>query len=70
MADFTETVDNQKLRDKLVNSLNKSKPFRNFKWQIDNSGEYRQKWFDYKKLRYIKSVKEQIDNYKREEMDE
>jgi len=70
MVDFTETVGNQELQDKLVNSLNKSKPFRNFKWQIDNSGEYRQKWFDFKKIRYIELVKEQIDNYKRAEMDE
>lgn len=70
MADFTDTVADQKLQDKLVNSLNKPKPFRNFKWQIDNSGEYRQKWFDYKNMRYIEKVKEQIDNYKRAEKHE
>ncbi len=40
MADFAEIVDNAQLRDRLIDSLNKSKPFRNFKWIIDNSGDY------------------------------
>lgn len=65
MADFTETVDNQKLQDRLVNALRKSKPFGNFKWQIDNSGDFRQKWFDFKDMRYIEWVKEQIEDYNR-----
>ncbi|WP_339739448.1 UPF0158 family protein [uncultured Sunxiuqinia sp.] len=61
MADFAERIDDPKLQDQLINALNRPKPFRNFKWQIDNSGEYRQQWFDYKKMRYIQRVKEQID---------
>jgi hypothetical protein len=61
MADFAERIDDQKLQDQLINALNRPKPFRNFKWEIDNSGEYRQQWFDYKKMRYIQLVKEQID---------
>jgi hypothetical protein len=60
MADFSESVDDTKLQDKLISALNKPKPFRNFKWQIDNSGEFRQQWFDFKKKRYIYWVKEQI----------
>ncbi len=61
MADFAENVDDSNLQEKLINALNQSKPFRNFKWQIDNSGEYRQEWFDFKKNRYIEWVKEQIE---------
>jgi hypothetical protein len=61
MADFAENVDDIRLQDKLINALNKSKPFQNFKWQIDNSGEYRQQWFDFKKMRYIQWVQEQIE---------
>ena len=61
MADFAERIDDPKLQGQLINALNRPKPFRNFKWQIDNSGEYRQQWFDYKKMRYIQWVKEQID---------
>ena len=63
MADFAESIDNSKLREKLVNALNRSKPFRNFKWQIDNSGEFRQVWFDFKKKRYIEWVKDQLEQY-------
>jgi len=61
MADFAECVDDTRLQERLINALNRPKPFKNFKWQIDNSGEYRQKWFDFKKMRYIQWVKEQID---------
>lgn len=61
MADFAKNVDNKKLQDKLINALNRPKPFSNFKWHVDNSGEYRQQWFDFKKMRYIEWVKEQLD---------
>jgi len=61
MKDFAETIEDTKLQDILINTLNRPKPFRNFKWQIDNSGDYRQKWFDFKNMRYIQWVKKQID---------
>lgn len=63
MADFAESIENAQLREKLINALNRPKPYRNFKWVIDNSGEYRQQWFDYKKSRYIEWVKDQIELY-------
>ncbi len=65
LVDFAESVDNSGLQDRLFNALNRSKPFRNFKWQIDNSGEYRQRWFEFKDLRYIEWVKEQLDDHNR-----
>lgn len=63
MADFAENVDNRDLRKSLIHALNNQKPFRNFKWHIDNSGEYRQKWFDFKTKAYINWVKKQIEDY-------
>ncbi len=63
MEDFASTVDDSKLRDSLINALHKRKPFANFKWQIDNSGDYRQQWFDYKNKRYIEHVKDQLEYY-------
>jgi wyosine [tRNA(Phe)-imidazoG37] synthetase (radical SAM superfamily) len=69
MADFAENVDNNSLQERLVNALNKSKPFGNFKWQIDNSGDYRQEWFNFKKARYIDWVKDQI-NFKNPDKNE
>jgi hypothetical protein len=49
MEDFADTLnDSNILKEKLFKALSKSKPFRNFKYEIDNSGDYRQKWFDFK----------------------
>jgi hypothetical protein len=60
MADFIDKVVDKKVQDRLINALNKSKPFRNFKYEIDNSGEYRQKWFDFKEQEYCKWIETQI----------
>ncbi|MBK8055626.1 MAG: hypothetical protein IPK35_20730 [Saprospiraceae bacterium] len=49
MLEFTEGLDdNEKLQNSLLEALRKRKPFREFKFFIDNSGVYRQKWFDFK----------------------
>ena len=63
MAEFAERVDNHILRNELINGLNRPKPIRNFKMIIDDSGKFRQEWFDYKKMKYIKWVKDQIDRF-------
>jgi hypothetical protein len=63
MEDFVETVGNMDLRTKLSNSLNKKHPFKNFKWEIDRSGDYRQKWFDFKEIKYIEWVKNYLDKF-------
>ena len=52
MADFVGTLsDSNRLKYKLIDALNKKKPFREFKLLIDNSDEFRQKWFDFKNFR-------------------
>jgi short-subunit dehydrogenase involved in D-alanine esterification of teichoic acids len=61
MADFAENVDSRELRASLINALNKKHPFQNFKWIVDNSGLYRQKWFDFKNQRLIEWVEEKLD---------
>ena len=60
MTDFLETVDNVRLRDKLEQVLNNPRPFRNFKIEIDNSGPYRQRWFDFKRGQIVEWVKGQL----------
>jgi len=60
MAEFAENLDNPLLKEELINALEKSKPFRNFKWLIDNSGLYRQKWFDFESQKMIEWVKQQL----------
>lgn len=61
MVDFVDVVDDTKIQSKLINALNKSKPFRHFKYAIDHSGDCRQQWFDFKKSRYMEWVKDQIE---------
>ena|SRR5688572_15656118 len=60
MEKFIETVENERVRDKLDQALRRPKPFWNFKFEVDNSGPYRQKWFDFKKQQLIEWVKEQL----------
>jgi len=65
MAAFAENVDDDKVRRALVGALNDRKPFANFKFQIDNSGPYRQKWFDFKNqwlMDYVREELEIVDN--------
>lgn len=65
MSDFADLVDNKKLQDKLYRALSKSKPFRNFKWEIDNAGKYRQQWFDFKLQRTIEFANKQVERHNR-----
>jgi len=60
MADFAEQVSDTNLRNKLINALNRKKPFREFKFIIDNSGKYRQNWFDFKNNRYLEWTEDQV----------
>lgn len=48
MTAFAEIVDNPFVRERLIKALNKSKPFRNFKWEIENSGKYSTRRFEFK----------------------
>ena len=61
MIYFVEQLNDCLLKEKLINVLNRSKPFKNFKFQIDNSDEYRQKWFDFKNKSYVEYVKLQLE---------
>ena len=61
MADFTEQLTDGKLQEKLINALNRKGPFRHFKFVIDNAGEHRQLWFDFKNKRYIEWTEDQLN---------
>ncbi|MEO5905712.1 MAG: UPF0158 family protein [Saprospiraceae bacterium] len=61
MADFVNTVVDISLVNKLNEALQKSKPFQNFKLIINRSGNYRERWFEFKKRRIIKWVESQLE---------
>jgi len=65
MVNFAEQLDDDnKLKSKLFDALNKNKPFRRFMFEIDNSGKYRQEWFDFKKAKLENWVIEKINKIK------
>lgn len=61
MEAFIDTVENKDLQNKLLESLQRPKPFQNFKFDIDRSGPYRQKWFDFKAQKLIEWVKDHLE---------
>ena len=62
MAEFAEQLtDNTLLQSQLFSALNRRKPFREFKEVIDNSGDYREKWFTFKNTWERDYVKKQWD---------
>jgi len=63
MEAFISEIPDERFRNKLVNALNKPKPFRNFKIEIDKESDYRQSWFDFKKQKMIEWVKDQIEDF-------
>ncbi len=60
MESFIETVTDIKLKSLLYVAISRKRPFANFKNIIDQSGSFRQDWFDYKKLKLIEYVKNEI----------
>jgi hypothetical protein len=72
MEDFAlYEVPEGKLKERLIRALERKGPFQNFKWEIDNSGEYRQKWFDYRDQRYNEFVRQQLEfRYDEEDQEE
>lgn len=63
MEEFTESLpDNLKLKSTLLRALERKKPFREFKYEIDDSGEYREQWFAFKDSKLRQWVKDQIED--------
>jgi hypothetical protein len=64
MEDFAEEMSDARLQEKLFTALNRKHPFREFKFVIDNSGEYRNAWFEFKNKRNFEWVENQINLHK------
>ena len=60
MEEFIESLDNSDTKIRLMTALEGRKPFANFKNQIDNSGEYREQWFVFKRQKNIEWVQNQL----------
>lgn len=60
MKEFIESLDNSETKIRLVTALEGRKPFANFKHQIDNSGEYREQWFAFRKQKNMEWIQNQL----------
>ena len=63
MAEFSSQLEDGNLKSKLISALTHSKPFKHFKFVIDNSGGFRQQWFDFKNVWLQEWVREQISTW-------
>jgi hypothetical protein len=61
MEDFMESLeDSNMLKNILAGALSRDKPFSRFKGIINDSGEFRQKWFDFEKQKWIEYVEDSL----------
>ena len=49
-----------RLKNQLTEALHNRKPFANFKYIVDHSGQYREKWFAFKNQQFIEFVKNHL----------
>jgi hypothetical protein len=64
MSEFAEQLTDHNLQSRLLDALRRNKPFREFKFVIDNSGKCRQQWFDFKNKWQQDFVARQISRQK------
>ncbi len=63
MEQFIDQISDAEFKTELENSIQKKKPFQNFKNIIDNS-DFRQQWFDFKKIELETRVETQLNGGK------
>jgi hypothetical protein len=63
MERFIDQISDAEFKTELENILERKKPFQNFKNSIDNS-DFRQEWFDFKKIELEKIVETQLNREK------
>ena len=59
---IVDYIDSKSLKIRLLQALEGRKPFANFKLQIDNSGTYREIWFEFKRNWMNEFVSEKLHN--------
>ena len=64
MSEFTDQLTDNNLQSRLIDALRKRKPFREFKFVIDSSGDFRQLWFDFKNMWQQDFVSRQLNRIK------
>ena len=63
MEIFVVNIIDEKIRKRFENAIAFKKPFQHFKQLLYNYPDLRQEWFQYKDLRYIEWVQNQLEVY-------
>ena len=61
MEKFARQVDSIGFSAKLLDALDRKKPFRNFSDLVENDFDFRQQWFDFRLQENMEWVKKQIE---------
>jgi hypothetical protein len=62
MEEFVQSVEDFDIQSRLMQAIQGHKPFANFKHQIHQAGAFRQRWFDFKKMKLIEWVQNQLES--------
>ena len=60
MEEFTDSLENNTTKVRLLTALQGQKPFANFKHQIENSSDSRNLWFEFRREKNIEWVANQL----------
>ena len=60
IEEFVNSLENNSIKIRLLQAIEGRKPFANFKNQIDNSEDYREQWFAFRKSKNIEWVQNQL----------
>lgn len=64
MSEFADQMTDYNLQTRLFDALRKNKPFKEFKYVIDISGDFRQQWFAFKNKWQEEYVARQLNRLK------
>jgi hypothetical protein len=70
MADFTETVSNSRLRERLLDALNRNRPFRRFKDALSASESETNRWYAFSAERVRERIKDWLAEYEVEPIED
>lgn len=61
MEDFIATITDLPLKNRLSRAIEQKRPFTHFRAQIDRSGVYRERWFQFRDQKLKEWVQEQLE---------
>ena len=62
MEKFAASIENEEIRDRLFYALNRNKPFKNFRNEVDYREDIRQRWFAFKQGVYEDYVRQELED--------